>query len=158
MAQSDHDDNNFDFLRVAAAFAVLVSHQYALSGRPEPVFFVGSWGGIGVLVFFAISGYLVAASWHHDPSGPRFVARRLLRIWPGLAIACLLTTLVLGPLFSDAGVRAYFTSPAPLDYLTQLGLWEFKPQLPGIFARNPIPGSANGSLWTLPIEVRCYVH
>jgi len=28
--------------------------------------------------------------------------------------------------------------------------------LPGVFTSNPYPGSVNGSLWTLPIEVRMY--
>jgi peptidoglycan/LPS O-acetylase OafA/YrhL len=154
-----HDRNNFDFLRVAAAFAVLLSHQYALSGRPEPmVQFVGSsWGGLGVLVFFAISGYLVAGSWQQDPHLGRFAVRRLLRIWPGLAVACLLLALVLGPLVSDLGPGAYYRSPMLREYLELLGLWQFKAQLPGVFAHNPIPGSANGSLWTIPIEVGCYL-
>ncbi len=44
-------DNNFDFLRLAAAMAVLLSHQFALSGQPEPLFLYSSWGGLGVLVF-----------------------------------------------------------------------------------------------------------
>jgi hypothetical protein len=118
-----------------------VSHQYALSGRPEPIPFVGTWGGLGVLVFFAISGYLVAASWHHDPSAPRFVARRLLRIWPragGRLPAD--RPWCSGPLVSAEGVRDYFSSPVTLDYLQLLGLWEFKSQLPGIFSANPVPG------------------
>ena len=158
-APAAHDRNNFDFLRVAAAFAVLLSHQYALSGRPEPLvqFLGSSWGGLGVLVFFAISGYLVAGSWQHDPHLARFAARRLLRIWPGLAVACLLVALVLGPIVSDLGARNYFRSPLLRDYLEVLGLWQFKAQLPGVFAHNPIPGSANGSLWTIPIEVGCYL-
>lgn len=149
--------NNFDFMRVAAAFAVLVSHQFALTGRPEPMLLASSWGGLGVLVFFAISGYLVAGSWQQDPHLARFAARRLLRIWPGLAVAVLLVALVLGPLMSTLAPRAYYASPQLRDYLHMLGLWEFKSQLPGVFARNPIPGSANGSLWTIPIEVGCYL-
>ena len=157
MQPGHHDANNFDFLRVAAAFAVLLSHQYALSGRPEPIVLVGTMGGWGVLVFFAISGYLVAGSWQHDPNLARFGARRLLRIWPGLAVACLLLALVLGPLVSSLGARAYYASPMVRDYLKMLDLWHFKAQLPGIFAGNPLAGQANGSLWTIPIEVACYV-
>jgi peptidoglycan/LPS O-acetylase OafA/YrhL len=158
-APAAHDRNNFDFLRVAAAFAVLLSHQYALSGRPEPLvqFLGSSWGGLGVLVFFAISGYLVAGSWQNDPHLGRFAARRLLRIWPGLAVACLLVALVLGPMVSELGARDYYRSPLLREYLELLGLWQFKAQLPGVFAHNPIAGSANGSLWTIPIEVGCYL-
>ncbi len=152
-----HAANNFDFLRLAAAAAVLVSHQYALGGQPEPRLLAFSWGGLGVLVFFAISGYLVAASWQHDPHAGRFVARRLLRVWPGLAVACLLTALVLGPLVSSLSTGAYLRHPETRHFLKILGLASFDAGLPGVFAGNPLAGSANGSLWTIPVEVRCYL-
>lgn len=146
-------DNNFDFLRLAAAMAVLLSHQFALSGQPEPLFLYSSWGGLGVLVFFAISGYLVAGSWLRDPHLWRFLVRRFLRIWPGLAVATVVIAFVLGPL-----VRAeYFSSPLTWAYLQLLGLWTFEVQLPGIFSENPHPLGANGSLRTIPIEVKCYL-
>ena len=152
-----HKDNKFDFVRVAAASGVLISHQFSLTGRPEPIMLGVSLGGFCVLVFFAISGYLVAGSWGHDPNAWRFTARRLLRIWPGLIVVCLLVALVLGPAVSQLGPRAYFASPATWDYLSQLSLWQFKSYLPGAFVGNPIPESANGSLWTIPIEIRCYL-
>lgn len=157
MQPRTHKDNNFDFLRVAAAVAVLASHQFALSGLPEPITRLGSWGGIGVLVFFAISGYLVAGSWCHDPNVWRFAARRLLRIWPGLAVACVLVALVWGTATSTQDARAYLASPATWDYLKVLNLWVFKSHLPGVFAGNPVPESVNGSLWTITYEIRCYL-
>ncbi len=156
MQPLDHKNNNFDFLRVAAASAVIIAHQFALSGRSEPVTPVGGWGGIGVMVFFAISGYLIAGSWNHDPNLLRFCLRRLLRIWPGLAVVCVLVALVLGPLVSELEPRVYFSSPLTRDYFSLLNLWSVKGQLPGVFAGSPIPESVNGSLWTIPIEVRCY--
>lgn len=149
--------NNFDFLRLAAAMAVLLSHQFALQGRPEPVTAIGSWGGIGVLVFFAISGYLVAGSWQRDPHAGRFLWRRALRLWPGLLVAMGLVTFCLGPWVSQLSWHDYFHHDGTWRYLRLLGLWEFHSELPGSFATNAHPGSANGSLWTLPIEARCYV-
>ncbi|MBH1963839.1 MAG: acyltransferase [Comamonadaceae bacterium] len=157
MQPEPHKDNNFDFLRIVAALGVLVSHQFALTGRPELVMLGVGLGGTCVLIFFAISGYLIAGSWSHDPNAWRFAARRLLRVWPGLVVVCLLVALVLGPLVSELGVAAYFASPKTWDYLTQLNLWTFKAQLPGVFSGNPIPESANGSLWTIPIEIKCYL-
>ena len=52
--------NTFDFIRLFAAGLVVWSHQHALMGLPEPVVevFQNSFGGVGVLIFFAISGYL----------------------------------------------------------------------------------------------------
>lgn len=152
-----HPANNFDFLRLAAATAVLVSHQFALGGQPEPLWLAFSWGGLGVLVFFAISGFLVAGSWHHDPHAGRFAARRLLRVWPGLAVACLLVALVLGPLVSPLAASDYFRHPETRHFLRILGLWSFDARLPGVFPGNPVAGSANGSLWTIPVEIRCYL-
>lgn len=148
--------NNFDFLRLAAATAVLLSHQFALQGLPEPVTVIGSWGGIGVLVFFAISGYLVAGSWQRDPHAGRFLWRRALRIWPGLLVAVGLVTFCLGPWVTQLSWRDYFHDAGTWRYLRLLGLWEFQSDLPGVFTHNAHPGSANGSLWTLPLEARCY--
>ena len=58
-----HRQNNFDLVRVLAALFVLISHQHALNGLPEPTFLnVHTIGGLGVLIFFSISGFLVAQS------------------------------------------------------------------------------------------------
>jgi peptidoglycan/LPS O-acetylase OafA/YrhL len=35
--------------------------------------------------------------------------------------------------------------------------WEMVYRLPGAFPKNPFPHDVNGSLWTLPIELRLYV-
>lgn len=151
------NNNNFDFVRVAAAFAVLYSHQFALAGRPEPTLLGGSWGGWGVLVFFAISGYLVAGSWERDPHLWRFGVRRFLRLWPGLVVSVLLVVFVLGPVVTSLELRAYLLAAPTWQFLQVLTLGAFTSYLPGVFDGNPMPGSANGSLWTIPVEVRCYV-
>lgn len=79
-AKTRHADN-FAFLRLLAATLVLYSHQRALTGRPEPTFIgIHSWGGLGVMIFFSISGFLVAQSWERDPHAGRFFARRLLHL------------------------------------------------------------------------------
>ena len=106
--------NNFDFVRVAAALAVVASHQFALTGHAEPVLFgLHSLGGMGVLVFFSVSGFLVAQSWDADPHVGRFAARRLLRIWPAFALVILLAALVWGPLMSALPARWGSRSPGP---------------------------------------------
>ena len=49
------------------------------------------FGDIAVAVFFAISGFLVTASWISDPRLRSFVMRRALRILPGLWAVLLVT-------------------------------------------------------------------
>jgi len=148
--------NNFDFLRMAAAFLVLVSHQFALNGLPEPSVFRMSLGTFAVLVFFSVSGFLVSQSWRQDPHALRFLAKRFLRIWPGLAVVTLLAALVLGPLVSTLEAQTYFAHPDLRDFLRNLKLTTIRYVLPGVFDDNPHPRAVNGSLWTIPLEVRCY--
>jgi peptidoglycan/LPS O-acetylase OafA/YrhL len=123
---SDGKQNNFDALRLIGAFLVLISHQFALSGRWEPRF-VGdhSFGNLGVLIFFSISGFLVTSSWSNDPHILRFVVRRTLRLAPALCVSI----------------------PLTLTVILALGL--------SGFPENP-RHLTNGSLWTIKYEVACY--
>jgi peptidoglycan/LPS O-acetylase OafA/YrhL len=80
--------NNFDALRLFGSLFVLFSHQFALMGFVEPLVIGGtSFGGLGVLMFFSMSGFLVTGSWNGDSNVERFVLRRTLRIAPGLIVA-----------------------------------------------------------------------
>lgn len=153
---SRHRRNNFDVLRIVAALLVLYSHQYALSGLREPEIFGMSAGTFAVLVFFSISGFLVSQSWRQDPNPLRFLAKRLLRIWPGLAVVTLLTAFVLGPIVSSLDMQAYLSHPALPDFLRNLKVTTVRYALPGVFEDNIHPKAVNGSLWTIPLEVRCY--
>jgi peptidoglycan/LPS O-acetylase OafA/YrhL len=148
--------NNFDFLRLFATAIVLFSHQYTLLGLPQPTFFgVSASGGYGVMIFFSISGFLIAQSWRNDPNLVRFFSKRALRIWPALAVLVLLTTFVLGPWFTTLPIDEYLRHPKTWDYLSWLKL-NVEPALPGVFETNPYPYYVNGSLWTVPVEVTCY--
>jgi peptidoglycan/LPS O-acetylase OafA/YrhL len=137
--------NNFDGLRLIAALLVLVSHQFAVTGRPEPHLFGDTLGTFGVYVFFSISGYLVAKSWHADPSIPRFLARRGLRIWPLLtfvAVALAALAAALTPLDRQA-----------LQLLSNAALVFSDARF---FPDNPV-GRIHGPWWTIKFEVACYL-
>jgi len=152
-----HRLNNFDAVRMVAALTVLVSHQFSLTGHGEAgLFEVHSWGGVAVLVFFSISGFLVAQSWDNDPRLHAFMARRLLRVWPALAVAVVLTACVLGPLIGSMPWRDYVHDPLFRRYFKIL---RFSNQLflPTGFEGNVLGRVINGSLWTIPIEMKCYV-
>src|SRR6218665_2885023 len=81
-AMKNDQGNNFDFLSWLAAFLAFISHQSVLAGRGGEVelTLVGSYGKLGVYIFFSISGYLTAESWRRDPNVFRFAIKRFLRI------------------------------------------------------------------------------
>lgn len=149
-------DNSFDVLRLGAAFLVLFSHSWALSGRVEPVFAGDTFGGLGVTVFFAISGFLVARSWQLDPRISAFVVKRVLRLWPALLVVLLLSALVLGAIVTERSVGNYFGSADVGRYVSGNAGLHTVYDLPGVFGHNPYPNAVNGSLWTLPVEVKAY--
>lgn len=146
--------NNFDFLRLAAATAVIWSHIQLLQG-PQPLTHA-HFGAAGVFTFFAISGYLVTGSWDRDPRASRFLARRFLRIIPGLVVVVGLSAFVLGPLATDLPLAQYFRDAQVLAYCRAVLLFPMAYWLPGVFEHNPYRWVVNGSLWTLPMEVLMY--
>lgn len=148
--------NSLDLLRLLAAALVLYSHQHVLLGLKEPTFF--GWntvGGLGVSVFFFLSGFLVWSSWARDPDVKRFFLRRALRIFPGLWLVVLLTVFVLGPVFTNLSMSGYFSAAQTWRYLDN-GFLLTRYALSGVFLDSPYPAVVNGSLWTLPIEFFCY--
>jgi peptidoglycan/LPS O-acetylase OafA/YrhL len=152
--------NNFDALRLIAAVMVLVSHCFPLTGHPEPLASISqeSFGELGVSIFFAISGFLIAGSWSHDPALPRFALKRGLRLMPGLWVAVLVTALVIGPAVTTLSVSGYFTDIGVYRYIVQNSvLYTVNGHLPGVFAGNVYPNAVNGSLWTLPVEAFAYL-
>jgi peptidoglycan/LPS O-acetylase OafA/YrhL len=151
----EHRSNNFDFIRLLAASSVLCAHQLNLYVRQGPALFGQlELGTLAVLVFFSISGYLVAQSWDRDPHILRFAAKRFLRVWPGLAVVTCLAVLIVGPATTTLSAHDYFHSPETRGYFSLLYL-DSKFFLPGVFARNPFH-VVNGSLWTIPLEAACY--
>lgn len=152
-------DNNFNLIRMLAATGVLVSHAWPLSlgmETPEPLETVLKGDNLGrmcVFIFFAISGFFITRSFVERRSLPDFLAARLLRLFPALAVMLALTVLVGGlGLTSRPGE---FWEVAGSYYWRELALFPAAPRLP-LFEANPAPGVVNGSLWTLPFEVLCY--
>lgn len=151
--------DNFDAVRLIAALLVLCSHQFYLLGRAQPTFAGHTLGKTAVMVFFTLSGYLVAQSWYRDPHLMRFLLRRLLRLWPALAVGTL----------AIAAAGAMLTTLPLRDYLGH-ATWQFVAknlqlrtvyQLPGVFPKVPHdPGisAVNGSWWSIPLEFKCYLY
>lgn len=149
--------NSFDLLRLIAATAVLVSHQFEVLGQPQPRIFVMTLGFFAVLVFFALSGRLITQSWERDPRVKYFLLKRCLRIFPALVVVVVLTVFVVGPAFTTLSMREYFFNTLTWKYFRCAILWPFHSWLPGVFLTNPYPDAVNAPLWTLPIEFVLYL-
>jgi peptidoglycan/LPS O-acetylase OafA/YrhL len=155
-------DNNFQLIRLLSAIAVVLFHSYALTNHwtDEPLWKRVpelNFGALGVACFFVISGFLVTQSWLARERVLSFIAARVLRIYPALLAAVALTVVLAGA-SSALDWSAFLGHPQTRDYVLHVApAWEMRHQLPGAFAGNPVPLDVNGSLWTLPVELRLYV-
>lgn len=157
-------NNNFDLIRLVAALAVMLGHSYGIqnSKKMESMMVFShleSFGSLAVYAFFMISGMLVSASFVSQTSAFRFVGLRALRIWPG-AIACAaFIALVAGPVFSTLPAEAYFSDAQTLHWLLRNAslIGRVGGPLPGVFTGNHLASMVNATVWTLPVELKCYV-
>jgi peptidoglycan/LPS O-acetylase OafA/YrhL len=158
--------NNFDALRLVAAISVIFSHSFLIAegtqNREWLILLTGNQcilGLTGVFVFFAISGFLVTQSFEQTANPLHFLAKRALRIFPGLFVATLVSVFVLGPLVTTLPLSAYLSRPEPYEYvLGNTLLDQSVHELPGVsFIENPVGLEINGSLWTLRLEFTMYL-
>ncbi|MDE2400455.1 MAG: acyltransferase [Burkholderiales bacterium] len=154
-------NNNFDVLRFVAASLVLLSHSFPISrggDGGEPLYVVTNGkqtlGHIAVVIFFVVSGFLIAGSWIGRKKVSSFMFSRVLRIVPGLAVMLLLT--VLAGAFVTVDSQAYPLSAVTYFFRNVL-LFKGQGDLAGVFVDNPYGSVVNGSLWTLRIEFSCYL-
>jgi peptidoglycan/LPS O-acetylase OafA/YrhL len=155
-------NNRFDTLRLLAALMVLWSHAFPLAGlgHLEPLARLtglDTLGGLGVAIFFVLSGYLLTLSWERKSRLMAFAWNRVLRIYPALLVLCVLCIGVLGPALTTLDASVYWVHPQTRGYGITATAWDVAYPLPGVFATNPLPHAVNGSLWSLPYELRCYV-
>ena len=157
-------NNNLNLLRFVAASMVLLSHSFALSTgtwQAEPlVNIIGmSLGSIAVDIFFVVSGFLVTGSMLSRKSVYAFLWARALRIYPALLIAILFCVLLIGTVFTTHPLNSYFLDSETQKYLLKNVIMVFGStgHLPGVFENLPFKNAVNGSLWTLPWELRMYV-
>lgn len=156
--------NNFDLMRLLAASAVVLGHSYILSSgdaSQEPLhrFFGLDLGRVAVDIFFVMSGFLVTGSLLRRDCLKSFWIARFLRVFPAMIVMSLLTVFILGPLVSTLPLTEYFGSAATwLHLLKNSTLFAgVSFVLPGVFAGTPYPEAVNGSLWSLPLELRMYL-
>src|SRR6185369_417175 len=146
----------FDFLRILLATSIIGWHAAKLSGHVEIARASVFWFSEYILVpmFFALSGFLVAGS-SMRLSTKNFLLNRAARILPALVADIVFAALLIGPLVTTLSAKQYFTDPAFFTYFLNITGW-MQYDLPGVFQNNP-KHDVNGSLWTVPFEMGCYV-
>jgi peptidoglycan/LPS O-acetylase OafA/YrhL len=151
----------FDYLRIGLATAVLTWHSIILSTGSAPLD-QALWSGpfrflpAAILpMFFAVSGFLVSASLERSRLH-QFLALRVLRIVPALAVVVVLSALILGPVFTTLPLRRYFTSPEFGGFFLNI-VAVAHVTLPGVFEHNPGPSFHRLPALDHSVRVQCYV-
>jgi peptidoglycan/LPS O-acetylase OafA/YrhL len=153
--------NSFQIIRLVLAVAVLYRHSFDLlaSSHADVVLDLipprTHLGRIALCLFMVVSGFLVTHSWFESAGWRDFLWRRVLRVYPAFIMAAMLSAFVAAPL----------GTPNPASYLDSIDLGRFladlvqlnKLSVPPSFLINPFPGPVNGSLWSIKIELECYL-
>lgn len=152
-------NNNIDLLRLLAALLVAWSHAPELFGTkmmmpPLPVN-VGA-GGLGVAVFFFLSGLLVTNSLVTKKSPKAFAWSRFMRIYPAFFVMLLAVVFIIGPVFTTWSTGDYFSSGETWRFFGRNARLRIQYILPGLW-EGRLNTSVNASAWTIPLEVGCYI-
>jgi peptidoglycan/LPS O-acetylase OafA/YrhL len=158
-ADLSHKGNIFNILRIVFASAVIFSHAYVLTGHADPseAALPFSISHLAVLLFFTLSGFLVTNSLQQR-GVIQFAIARGLRMIPGLWVMLIVTALAAILLFNRLPPDALLGSESFRDFLWTNAFFVGRHyHIDGVLADNPLRGVMNGSLWTIPREVQCYV-
>lgn len=152
-------NNNFDLLRLVAAFQVVVYHGHEHFHLGEKSVFMDLCMNRfirffpGVVIFFAISGFLIMASFDRNKDLKKYAANRFLRLYPGLWASFLVTFAIL-VYFHFYTIHTLFSVQGLVWIGTQLSFMQF--YTPG-FLKGYGLGNPNGSLWTIVVELQYYL-
>ncbi len=165
--------NSLGLVRLVMASAVIFDHAFPLGGWGTAPFLgmtrnQQSLGGLAVLGFLGISGYLVTKS-GMSTDVLQFLWRRFLRIFPGFWLVLIVSAFIVGPilwLVAGRDLLDYFGYGAgsPYAYLYsnftltigQYQIWDLLVETTP-YGEAGFGGPINGSIWTLTYEWLCYL-
>jgi peptidoglycan/LPS O-acetylase OafA/YrhL len=153
----------FDHVRLVAAVIVLLHHsreiQYSDFQKDALLHYSAGYmdfGRFAVVIFFAISGFLVTAGLLRRASVIDYAVHRSVRILPGLIVIVLSAMLLLGPILTTRSQASYYGDPHTYLYAKNI-LTSMVRYLPGVVGSNGSPIVVNGALWTLHFEALSYI-
>ncbi|OAT70318.1 acyltransferase [Mycobacteroides immunogenum] len=154
-------NNALNAWRLLLATEVILFHSFQLTDRLPSRAVLQLLFSVGVDGFFALSGFLITASWLRNPHIRDYLLARALRILPGYYIVLIVTAFVFAPLSVVIQGRSpldILGSFAPVDYvLKNIALLQLQFDVAGTPLHVLYPGRWNGSLWSLIFEVACYL-
>ncbi|WP_460691675.1 acyltransferase family protein [Mycobacterium intracellulare] len=157
----DTRNNALNAWRLVLASGVILQHSWPLTGHkiypPIQQLLTQVW----VDGFFAISGFLITASWVRNPRLREYFVARILRIFPGLWVCLAVVAFVIAPIgvaIQGGSPAKLLLSPAPFQYvLNNAVLNVYHAGIDGTPRNVPFPGVWDGVLWTLIFEFFCYI-
>jgi peptidoglycan/LPS O-acetylase OafA/YrhL len=158
----DPRNNALNLFRLGLAAEVMLFHSWPVTGRTPPHVLLQLLFAVGVDGFFAISGFLITASWLNDPKLRDFLTARALRILPGFYICLIVTAFVFAPLnvaITGGSAAKLLMSSAPFEYVIKNSAVAYIQHYVGA---TPVgvpfaDGGWNASLWSLIWELMCYL-
>jgi peptidoglycan/LPS O-acetylase OafA/YrhL len=158
----DPRNNALNALRLALAASVILWHSFPLTGRGvSSVAIRQLLSSVGVDGFFAISGFLITASWLSHPHVRDYVVARALRILPGLYVCLVVTAFVIAPIgvaIQGGSAANLLLSTGPIEYVLENSAVAYlRPDVGGTPRGVPVEGGWDGPLYTLIWEVMCYL-
>ena len=153
--------SNVNLCRFLCAALVILCHAYPLTYNTTDAmarFTNGqcSLGGLAVAILFFFSGLYVTKSMTRRSGVGEYIKARCIRIFPPLILVVLLCILIVGPICTNLSVGSYFANTSTYMYLLN-GITIPVHNLPGVFTSSIYASTVNGSLWTMSIELACYI-
>lgn len=157
----DPRNNALNAFRLALAAEVMLFHSWPITGRVPPTAILQLFFSVGVDGFFAISGFLITASWLNDPRVRDYIVARALRILPAFYVCLIVTAFVFAPLsvaIQGGSGSKLLLSTAPIEYVLKNSAVAYLHASVGSTPLGiPRAGRWNGSLWSLVWEPMCYL-
>lgn len=158
-------NNNFDLFRLISALMVIYGHAFWLAnsnGEKDFLTYLFPRGlltnaSFAICFFFFLSGLLITNSLITKNHIRSFIVSRFFRIYPALFFTILISTFIVSIGITQLNFLEFWRHELTWNYLFKSFYLNIQFHLPETFHTNIHPNAVNGSLWSLPFEVACYL-